>query len=138
MVEVSSKSSKPSKAYFIFDGFDDFDVFDDCDETTSQIIYSGKRAGSFITEKVARISLTDGHVSGKIPCRYSLRDSEFPGRGFITMMFSCVQNRKHYIPVSDYSARSPHLCRLSIIILIQLPAAVGGSEATLMLDSAMT
>ncbi len=54
------------------------------------------------------------------------------------MMFSCVQNREHYISVSDYSAPSLHLCRLSIIILIQLPAAVGRSEAALMLDSAMT
>ncbi len=54
------------------------------------------------------------------------------------MFFGCVQNRKHYISVSDYPARSLHLCRLSIIILIQLPAAVGRSEAGLMLDSAMT
>jgi hypothetical protein len=57
------------------------------------------------------------------------------------MPISCVQNRNMSlcISASDYSVQSPQLCSLILIsILIQLPAAVGGSEAALMLDSAMT
>jgi len=47
-------------------------------------------------------------------------------------------NRLVHISAPDHSAQSSLLCSIIIGILIQLPAAVGGSGAFPMLDSAMT
>ena len=56
------------------------------------------------------------------------------------MFADCVRNRNETIrvAVSGQSAPSPRLCTAGNIIIIQLPAVVGGSEAVPTLDSAVT